>query len=316
MTRFGVFAPQGWRLELREVEDPFAQYEVLSRCAQEAEAAGLDSVWVYDHFHTVPRAEIQPTFEAWTTLAALARDTHRVRLGQLVTCNEYRPPQLVAKMASCIDVISGGRLVVGMGAGWYGEEFAAYGYDFPATPDRLRHLREGVQVMRAMWTEERASFEGRYYTVRDAVCEPKPLQRPLPLWIGGGGERVTLRLVARFADGCNLVGDPSTVRHKLEVLRGHCEDVDRDPRTVTRSTELTVVIGGEAELRRVAEMAGRSLEDLRAMPQMVAGPAEQVAARIRQYVEAGIEYVIVFLPLVADGGEIRRFADEVVPLVG
>jgi F420-dependent oxidoreductase-like protein len=319
VIKFGTFVPQGWRMDLRDVPD-IEQYEVLTRCAQEAEAAGFDSAWVYDHFHTAPPAT-QPTFEAWTVMAGLARDTHRIRLGQMVACNEYRPPSLLAKMAACVDVMSRGRLVVGLGAGWYQQEFTAYGYDFPTTAERLRRLGEAAQVMRAMWTDERATFDGRYYSIRNAICEPKPLQKPHPpLWIGGGGEQVTLRLVARFGDACNISGDPATLRRKLDVLRRHCEETGRDFGELVKSTNVTVVFGEGAELERdlgrVAEMTGRGLEALRRDSQFVSGSPAEVAERIGRRVAVGFDYVIVFLPLMARGGEIRRFAEEVIPALG
>src|SRR5437868_2019409 len=186
---FGVIVPQGWRLDLVGITDPTEAYETMTRVAQEADALGYHSIWLYDHFHTIPTPMQEITFECWTSIAALARDTTRVRLGQMVTCNSYRPPALLAKMSSCIDVISNGRLIVGMGAGWYQHEYEAYGYEYGDMPERLRQLGEAVQVLKAMWTQDRARFEGRYYRLRGAINEPKPLQKPHPpLWIGGGGE--------------------------------------------------------------------------------------------------------------------------------
>jgi F420-dependent oxidoreductase-like protein len=321
-VRFGAFVPQGWRQELTGIDDPVEQYETLTRCALEAEAAGYDSVWVYDHFHTIPKPELKPTFEAWTTMAGLARDTKRVRLGQMVTCNEYRPPALLAKMASCVDVMSGGRAVVGLGAGWYEQEFNAYGYEFRETPERLRRLGESLQVFKAMWGEEHASFEGQHYQLRGAINEPKPVQRPHPpLWVGGGGERVTLKLVARYADGCNFGGDSAAIRHKLEVLERHCEAVGRDSAEITKSTSVEgVIFGDEREVARQIGARSRAIgvdpDVLRAQLGPLAGPAEQVAEELRARVAAGIDYVIVFLAGLAEGGQLQRFADEVIPLVG
>src|SRR5919198_6389231 len=171
--KFGVFTPQGWRMDLAEIKDPAEQYETMSRVAQEAERLGFDSIWLYDHFHTVPQPTQELTFECWTSTAALARDTSTVRIGQMVTCNNYRNPALLAKMASTLDVMSHGRLDFGIGAGWHQEEFEAYGYPFPDGPERLRMLDEALQVIRAMWTEPYANFEGKYYQVRGAINEPK-----------------------------------------------------------------------------------------------------------------------------------------------
>src|SRR5258708_22479004 len=203
--KFGLLVPQGWRMDLVGIADPIEAYETMTRVAQEAEAVGFDSFWLFDHFHTVPTPTQEVTFECWTSTAALARDTRRVRIGQMVTCNGYRNPALLAKMASTVDVLSHGRLNFGIGAGWFEHEYRAYGYDYPDTSDRLRHLREAVQVILAMWTQEEAVFEGKYYQVRGAINQPKGIQKPhIPLLIGGGGEQVTLKLVAQYADACNI----------------------------------------------------------------------------------------------------------------
>jgi F420-dependent oxidoreductase-like protein len=318
--KFGVFVPQGWRMDLVDVHDPIEKYETMSRCATEAEDAGYDSIWVYDHLHTVPTPEIEATFECWSSMAALARDTSTVRLGQLVTCNGYRPPALLAKMASCIDVMSQGRLIVGIGAGWYQNEYEAYGYPYGDTPERLRMLGEALQVLKAMWTQERAEFEGRYYHLRGAINEPKPVQKPHPpLWIGGGGERVTLKLVARYGDACNVGGDAETVRHKLDVLRGHCETVGTDYERIVKSSEVHAILGDEAEVARVlgdtARRTGQDADAVRSQFGPFVGPPEKVAETIQVLVDAGIEYLVVYLPNAAEGGAIKRFAEQVVPLV-
>ena len=307
-------------MDLADVEDPIEKYETMSRCALEAESAGLDSIWLYDHFHTPPPAQIEATFECWSAMAALARDTSTIRLGQLVTCNNYRPPALLAKMASCIDVMSHGRLIVGIGAGWYREEFEAYGYPFPETPQRLRMMGEAAEVLKAMWTQDRADFEGRYYSLVSAINEPKPVQKPHPpLWIGGGGEKVTLKLVARHADGCNLGGDPETLRHKLEVLRGHCEAAGTDYARIVKSMELHAIVGDDAEVARVvADTARRTRAEpgvVRSQFEPFVGRPERIAAQIQAVVVAGIDYLIVYLPNMAEGGVIESFAAEVTPLV-
>src|SRR5205809_6851082 len=165
-------------MDLAGVRDPVEKYETMSRCALEAESAGFDAVWVYDHFHTVPEPRLESVFEAWTSMAALARDTSTIRLGQMVTCNGYRPPSLLAKMASCIDVMSHGRLILGICAGWYEHEYRAYGYEYPETPERLRLLREALQVIKARWRKGEAIIDGSFYTVRRATDQPNPVQRP------------------------------------------------------------------------------------------------------------------------------------------
>src|SRR6476661_427685 len=172
--------PQGWRLDLVDIADPVGKYEMMTHAGQEAERLGYDSIWVYDHFHTVPHTELETTFECWTATAGLARDTQSIRIGQMVTCNNYRNPALLAKIASTVDVMSHGRLDFGIGAGWFQEEFEAYGYPFPDGPERLRMLDEALQVIRALWTEDYATVEGRYHQVRGAINEPKGVQKPHP----------------------------------------------------------------------------------------------------------------------------------------
>ena len=191
-------------------------------------------------------------FECWTTTAALLRDTRRIRVGQLVTCNGYRNPALQAKMASTLDVISGGRLTFGLGAGWWEPDYRAYGYEYPGTAERLRRLEEAAQVILALWTEDTVTFDGRYYQVKDAINQPKGIQRPhVPLMIAGGGEKVTLKLVARYGDLCNLTDDPATIERKLAVLRKHCADAGRDYASI-RKTAMTLCIIGETDAEAAA----------------------------------------------------------------
>jgi F420-dependent oxidoreductase-like protein len=318
--KLGVFVPQGWRMDLMDVSDPVEKFETMSRCAKEAEQAGFDAIWVYDHFHTVPTPQLETTFECWTSMAALARDTSRIRLGQMVTCNGYRSPSLLAKMASCVDVMSRGRLILGIGAGWYQHEYEAYGYDYPETPERLRMLREALQVVKALWTQEQAQFDGHYYHLRGAINEPKPVQKPHPpIWIGGVGEKVTLKLVAQYGDGCNFNADVETVRHKLDVLREHCQTVGRDYDSVLKTIEFYTILGDRREVDRVvsdtARRTGQEEGFIRSWYPWF-GDAEHVAQGIREYVEAGIEYVIVNVPNAFEGGVISRFAEEVFPRLG
>ncbi|HKV88643.1 MAG TPA: LLM class F420-dependent oxidoreductase [Candidatus Dormibacteraeota bacterium] len=319
-VKIGVFVPQGWRMDLADVGDPVEKYETMSRCAREAEDAGFDAVWVYDHFHTVPSPQLESVFECWTSMAGLARDTSTIRLGQMVTCNSYRPPSLLAKMASCIDVMSRGRLILGIGAGWYEHEYDAYGYEYPDTPERLKMLRESLQVIKAMWTQDEARFEGRYYHVRGAINEPKPVQKPHPpIWIGGGGEKVTLKLVAQYGDACNFNADVPTVRHKLDVLRQHCDSVGRDYDSILKTVEFYTMLGGKREIERVArDAARRSGTDEAFMRSWhpLHGDADRIAGLMREYIDTGVAYFIVNLPNAFEGGVIRRFAEEVFPRLG
>jgi F420-dependent oxidoreductase-like protein len=307
-------------MDLADIPDPVDKYEIMTRCATEAERAGFDAIWLYDHFHTVPTPMLESVFECWTSMAALARDTKTIRLGQMVTCNGYRPPSLLAKMASCIDVMSHGRLILGIGAGWYQHEYEAYGYEYPDTPDRLRMLREALQVIKAMWTQPQAEFDGRFYHLRGAINEPKPVQRPHPpIWIGGGGEKVTLKLVAQYGDACNFNADVATVRHKLEVLREHCETVGRDYASVLKTLEFYTILGDKREVDRVvADTARRTGQDesfIRSWNPLH-GDAGRIAEIINEYAEVGIQYFIVNVPNAFEGGVIRRFAEEVFPRLG
>src|SRR5438270_3051147 len=251
MMDFGVIVPQGWLMDLVGISDPAEAYETMTRVAQEADTLGYHSIWLYDHFHTAPIPTQEVTFECWTSTAALARDTKRVRIGQMVTCNNYRNPALLAKMASTVDTLAHGRLDFGIGAGWHEEEYVAYGYQFPETRERLERLREAVQIILAMWTQEEANFEGTYYSVRGAINQPKGVQKPhIPLLIGGGGEKVTLRLVAQYADACNIGGDIPTIQHKFAILKQHCETVGRDYESIHRTVAGFCSIGESDEQAR------------------------------------------------------------------
>jgi F420-dependent oxidoreductase-like protein len=279
------------------------------------EAAGYESAWVYDHFHTVPEPTQEPTYEAWTLMAALAAATDTIRLGQMCTCNSYRLPSYMAKVASSVDVISGGRLEFAIGAGWYEEEYLAYGYEFPKASTRIAQLGEAVQIIKKMWTEEEATFEGRHYSVRGAINQPKTLQDPHPpLWIAGSGEQLTLRVVAEHADYSNFGGSVRNFRHKSEVLAGHCEKVGRDFDEITRSLlVMTMVDQDAAALERAADQFGTTAEKWLAGPMTVAGSAAEVTERLGEYAAAGCGYVIVNFPDAAWGDSIERFASEVVP---
>lgn len=314
-VRFGVFAPQGWRLDLAEISDPIEQYEAMTTVAKAADGLdAFDSIWVYDHFHTVPRPTLNTTFEAWTSTAALARDTVRVHIGQMVSCNGYRSPALLAKMASTVDVLSHGRLYCGLGAGWYEEEWRAYGYGFPETRQRMRSLREACAIISKMWTEEYPEFAGETYTIDKPINEPKGVRQPHPsFWIGGGGEQVTLKLVAQYADACNVgKGDPDLAKQKLDVLRRHCDTVGRDYDTIIKSTsieDIVLVKRGETAEAAVARERG-------AMEPGFVGTAEALAERIRALAERGINYVILYFPRLAyDHEPLYRFAEEVAPAV-
>jgi len=319
--QFGTFVPQGWRLDLIEIADPIEKYEAMTRVAKAVDAIPLyDSIWVYDHFHTVPRIEQEAVFEAWTITAALARDTSRVKLGQMVTCIGYRNPALAAKIASTIDVLSHGRLYCGIGAGWYEHEWKAYGYGFPETRDRMRAFREATQIMVKMWTEETPSFEGEYFQIHGPINEPKGVQKPYPsLWIGGGGEQVTLKLVAQYGMASNFSGDPDTIRKKCAILAEHCAEAGRPYDAIIKSANVNIVLVKPGDdLERVTEQAratyGWSLEELQG--NALVGTPEQVAERMRPMADAGITYFITYFPRIAyDHEPLHVFAEQVAPLL-
>lgn len=260
-------------------------WEDVLTIARHAEHAGYDGVWAADHFMPNSPDVSGPVAECWTTLAALAAAVPRIRLGALVAGNTYRHPAVLAKMAATIDQIAGGRLVLGIGAGWQENEHAAYGIDFFTVKERLARLEEACQVIKALTTQERATFQGRYYTLADAPLEPKPAQQPLPLLVGGGGEKVTLRIAARYADEWNTWGTPDVLRHKMAVLDQHCADVGRDPKEIARSAQAMLFLSDDTDfLERVRGGAGRAT---------IAGNVDEVRAVVAEFAEAGLDELIV-----------------------
>jgi len=260
-ARFGVFVPQGWKMDLVHIKDPVEAWEAMTNVAKAADAGSWDSIWLFDHFHTVPEATENFTFECWTATTALARDTTRVNVGQMVGCNGYRNPALYAKISSTVDVASHGRLYAGIGAGWYQEEWKAYGYEWPETRDRMRAFREAVQVINKMWTEDAPQFSGEYYSIDKPYNEPKGVRKPHPsLWIGGGGEQVTLKLVAQYADACNVGGgDPETNARALRVVLAGAEGGHRSE--VLLNADGAIAAGGHAaDLKEGVAIAREALD--------------------------------------------------------
>lgn len=295
---FGTFVPQGWKMELAGVEGAEAKWATTVEVALAAERLGYDSIWVYDHFHNVPAPAHEAVFECWTTLAALSQLTKRVRLGQMVSCAGYRNPTLVAKITSSIDVMSGGRLDWGIGAGWYDSEYRAYGYDYPSNADRIRMMRETVEIVKSMWSEPDTHYEGRHFTVDGAQCDPKPIQTPHPpIWIGGGGEQLTLRVVARHATHANFGGKLDEWTHKRDVLWKHCDEVgrDRDEITLTWSPEI-FVRETEAEIGGVTHSFWGEPFESWSSGNLVGTP-EQVCERLAAYQAEGLGGVV---PWIAD----------------
>ena len=311
---FGTFIPQGWKMELVGIADPQAKWQATVDIAVAADRLGYDSVWVYDHFHNVPLPANETMFECWTTLAAISQRTTNVRLGQMVSCAGYRNPALVAKITSSLDVISGGRLDWGIGAGWYDGEYKAYGYDYPSNADRIRMLRETVEIVKAMWSEPSATYSGRHFSVDGAQCDPKPLQTPHPpIWIGGGGEQLTLRVVARHATHSNFGGNPAEWAHKVEVLKGHCEAVGRDPEeiTMTWSPEL-FVRETEAEIGTESRSFwGEPFDSWKAGN--LVGTPEQICEKLEVYRKMGLGGVVPWIADLPGTETLELFANQVIP---
>lgn len=240
--KVGVIVPQGWTGEYDGWE-PARAWERTVAVATQAERLGFESIWLFDHFHTVPKPTDELTFESFTALTALAALTERVLLGHIVICNGYRNPALVAKMASTIDTISGGRMQLGIGAGWKREEWLAYGYEFPPTGERLAMLHDALEVVTRMLEpgrDARATYEGKHARVRGAINLPKPIQETgMPIMVGGNGPEVTWRLAARYADELNLDGlSPDEVRDALPIIRSRCEEIGRDPGSLSVSVHV------------------------------------------------------------------------------
>ena len=313
---FGVFVPQGWKMELASIDGGEAKWAKAVEIATLAERLGYDSVWVYDHFHNIPRPAHEAVFECWTTVAAISQRTNTVRLGQMVGCASYRNPALLAKITATVDVISGGRLDWGIGAGWYEQEYRAYGYDFPRPAERIGGLADTVEIVKRMWTEPDATYRGRYYSIEGAQCDPKPVQQPRPpIWIGGAGEQLTLRVVARHADYSNFGGDQAMWAHKRDVLRAHCDTVGRDPAEIRMTWSPDILVRGtEAEVGAAANersLWGGDTESWRTSN--LVGTAEQVSEKLRSYVDLGLAGVVAWCADYPDTETLERFAADVVP---
>lgn len=272
------------------------------------EDAGFDWISIWDHFYAADGTGEPMCLEAVSIHAALALATTRVRCGSLVYSVGYRHPAVLANAMATLDQLSGGRITLGLGAGWLDAEYRAYGIPFPPAPVRLRQLDEGIQCVRALLTEESATFAGEYFSLHDAKCEPKPVQARLPLWIGGGGEKVTLRIAAQHADGWNVpFVDPAAYARKVEVLHAHCERLGRNPSTITKSVNLALAWTEEDLRRQFADMADF------VRPSVLSGSAQQVIDRVAAYRDAGAEWVIVALRAPFDADGMERFAAEVIP---
>ena len=288
------------------IEIDIPNFEYVKKVALQSEALGFDSVWIWDHFfwegYRDPEAEQVPdALECTTTMSALAALTKRIHIGSLVMCNSYRNPSLTAKIGATLDVISNGRLEFGIGAGWKENEYLAYGFPFPKPAVRIAQLREAVTIIKKMWTEEKSSFKGKYYEIKEALCDPKPVQKPHPpIWIGGGGEKLTLRVVAELADGCNWYGTPEEYAHKLNVLKEHCAKVGRNSDEIKKSwTGDLFLLSRGSNVRSNVErylasrqhytMGSTRARDYNGYVQRnIVGTSNECYSKIREYLKLGI----------------------------
>lgn len=265
---------------------PAQDFETVKDLCLHAEATGWDGIWYADHF--MPNADNTRVDwpECWTTLAALAVTIPRLRIGSLVAGNTYRHPAVLAKMAATVDHLSGGRMVLGLGAGWQENEHRQYGIPFHTLGERLARLDEACAVIKSLYDQEESDFDGQYYQLRGATLEPKPLQARLPLLIGGGGERVTLRIAARWADEWNVWGTPETLQHKIDVLGRHCRELGRDPDSIHKSAQALLFMSDDESW--LQQRRNSPLQ----MPALIGNPAE-LRDLVAAYADAGVDELII-----------------------
>ena len=312
--KIGGFVPQGWRMDLNGI--PLEeQWNTIVESAKKLENLNYESVWVYDHFHTVPKPTQDPTYECWTLMSALSQTTSKVRLGQMCTCNSYRNPAYLAKVASNIDVMSGGRLEYAIGAGWYDHEYKAYGYEYPSDGERLKMLEESLIIYKLMTTEETPEFQGKYYSISGAINQPKPIQKPYPpLWVCGGGEKVTLKLLAKYGDYGNWDVDVDGFKHKSEILKQHCEDQNRDYETIGRTLHTNVVIGEDKadldnKIKKLASYSNIPEEYFYKRP--LIGVKDEVFEKLDEYENVGCSYLIAYIPDIVWGNTAEILAEKI-----
>ena len=311
--KIGAMVPQGWRMDLHDIK-PEQQWDTIIEASARIEKLNYASVWVYDHFHTVPSPTQDPTFECWSLMAALSQVTENVRIGQMCTCNSYRNPAYLTKVASTIDSMSGGRLEFAIGAGWYDQEYKAYGYDYPSAGVRLKMLEEALQIYIAMTTQDKASFEGDYYKIKDAINQPKPLQKPYPpLWVCGGGEKVTLKLLAKYGDYGNWDVDVEGFVHKSKILKTHCEEENRNYSDIKKTLHTNVIIGNnekdlDAKINKIVDVTGIPKEMYIDRP--LVGVKEKVFDTIDEFSSVECEYLIAYIPDIVWGDTLEILSEK------
>ncbi len=298
---FGLTVPQGWRggdLPLEEENDPVKQYEFSKSISVTADR----SIYAYDHFipfHIDDRNK--NIFECFTLLSSLAAITERIKIGQIVTCNSYRNPSLMAKVLSTLDIISNGRVELGIGAGWYEQEYTAYGFDFPSNVSRIKQLDESLSIIKAMWKEKSTSFEGKYYRIKEAICNPKPIQKPNPIiMIGGSGEKYLLKVVAKHADRYNLFfGTTNEMKTKISLLKEYCNSIGRDYKEIQYSIVLPCIIKNtDKEVNEVLVQYKRKDKTLEQYLEylvggVTVGTPEKVLQGIKRYLDIGVTHFIL-----------------------
>jgi len=313
-VNFGVFLPF-YAFEFEE-KNPSSLFNSVRDVVLECERLGYHSVWLDDHLMFGK----SPILECWTALAALSQLTTRIRLGTMVLCSAFRNPALLAKMAATLDVISGGRLEFGIGAGVQKDEHIAYGMPFPEARVRVERMKEGVEIVRKMWTEEKASYKGKHYEITEAICKPKPVQKPHPpITIGGGGEKLTLKVTAQYADRCDFGYLPSLelYKHKLEVLEAHCRSVGREPWEIERSCwpgGQVLIARNQKELSEIilARKPKRlSLSDFEKL-NLVGTPASCLK-KLQPYADLDVTHFMLFFGDLPSLDGLRLFADSVMP---
>ena len=302
-----------------QIEPQFGfQFDDIVAIANDARAAGFTRLWVSDHFFNDAEAVTTDCLEAWSLLAALAVKTEGIRIGAMVTCQSYRNPALLAKIAADVDVMSGGRLEFGVGAGWKEIEYRAYGYPFPDGPTRVTQLIETLEICTRMWREKRATFHGKHYRIDDALCSPKPMQNPLPIWIGGSKPRV-MRAAARYATAFNFnLGTSArteTLKTAMRQMDDICKGVERDPSTLLRSSFLMSTVGStstrsEALLNEFAKQEGTTpAKILEQRPGLLRETPERALGRLREYAAVGIAHAnIMFQPYGSEREQIAALA--------
>jgi F420-dependent oxidoreductase-like protein len=317
--KFGLTLPQGWRHDLVD-KPPIQQFEYSKKIALAADQLRFDSVYAYDHFIPHYNYEKHKTFfECFTLISAIASITKNIKIGQIVTCNSYRNPGLLAKMVATLDAITNGRAELGIGAGWYEEEYVAYGYDFPANRIRIEQLDESISIIKQMWKRKYATFIGKHYSIRKAVCNPKPIQKPHPpIMVGGSGEKYLLKVAAKQADRYNLYfGTPEEMKRKIDIIKEYCVAAGRKFNEIEYSVVLPCVIrkdqkAVQKDLQK-RKKKGKTIEQfkLALAGGYAIGTPEEIVAGLRKYIEIGVtHYVLHFMAL--DESILKLFRSKVV----